>query len=152
MAFSDAVALVGKRFNLKPDEASFELRAAIANGDVDSRDVRWLGVPLTNVSAATPSDDFKEVDRTELLPWLATVSRPEGSKTQLPPGRKRIYDWEGSMLQLAILERESGTENKTQAEMVTYLQDWFIATTGDSPSSSLIKERVRRWQSTHSQK
>jgi hypothetical protein len=60
-------------------------------------------------------------------------------------GRNPKYDWVGAVLELARLDGESGTANKSQADLVRHLQGWFGRDGGDIPDDSELKRHVRRF-------
>jgi hypothetical protein len=61
-------------------------------------------------------------------------------------GRPQKWDWAGAMMELAALEVTCGIENKTGPEVQAHLRGWFIDTTGDAPSDSHLKDKIKAFR------
>ena len=63
-------------------------------------------------------------------------------------GRTAKWDWEGALVEIAKLERTDGIENKSQADLVRHLGNWFSihSPDGTAPADSEIRARVKRYQ------
>lgn len=156
-----AIDLVRKRLGLAPNEHD-TVRDAIREGELPllievdgawavqaagwlaSTDVWWPNrLVQTQPRKGQPSCYeimVRTADIDKLWPDHSAVRRTGGPKTR--------YDWEGAILELTRLDFAEGTANKSQAELVAHLSQWFIDKTGVTPGDSELKLRVKRFQET----
>jgi hypothetical protein len=73
ISFDDAVALVAVRRNLAHVDAGNQLRAAIAIGEIEGRDLRHMNLSFV---PAVNGNENREVSRRSLLKWLEAAKAP----------------------------------------------------------------------------
>lgn len=61
-------------------------------------------------------------------------------------GRPPKHDWEEALIELARLDADEGTANKTQAQLVRHLATWFSNQGHKEPADSDIKRRLKKYQ------
>jgi hypothetical protein len=105
----------------------------VRTGQLEGRE---LFIPTRQVSQALHAAREANRPKPELV---ADVTKHAG-------GRTPKHDWEGMTIEIARLDAESGIANKSQADIVRYLQDWFQANGAPEAPLSSIKERVKRYQ------
>ncbi len=101
--------------------------------------------------------EYLEPERPLIFKVVATAphlvrNEDEPSAPRRPPakrsagGRPSKYDWEGALIELARLDADSGTSNKTTADLVRHLVEWFTVNSGEHPDEKDIRTRVVRYQ------
>lgn len=79
------------------------------------------------------------------LPKDRPVTPRLGAALKDAGGRPRAYDWEAALLELVRLDAETGTANKTTADLVRHLLEWF-GRQGKHPSEPLVRQRVQKYR------
>lgn len=134
------------------DEAAIAFSSAGVTTPIEANE--WLSI-YAGESLVTgiwpPHSNYGQLDSVliatpPLSPEVASsVTTLLPHKTRQATGRPGKWDWEGAMIRLACINAIEGTENKKTSELVSLVQDWFVAETKDSPVTSDIKLRVDRF-------
>ncbi|TXN27129.1 hypothetical protein [Methylobacterium sp. WL19] len=58
-------------------------------------------------------------------------------------GRPTKYDWDGAFIEMARIAVLG--DDSSRAALTKAVEDWFMQTSGSSPASSLVREKVQRF-------